>query len=346
MQRYRLMKRVFERLLVAAIGLGTAATSTSGQLPPPTPQSTVRYQQEYLEGAALHADTQAEDRLMRQLRRPKAELGRLTAARRYAEAVPLQQRILEMVERERGRDRLWTLGEVRVLAELYQNLGRYDEAEALHQRMIEAHARMDGAGSDLTLVALNGLAIMYQSQGRSADAEQLYRRAFEASERQNGADHPSTIACAGNLATSLIAQGRSRDAEQYLIRALVASERRWGLYGSNTLTAANNLAVALQEQGRLPEAEVLFRRVLTSREAAYGPNGPGMRAARANLATLQQLMRERGQAAPGAPSSNGPAAAGPTCMVVSDIGIVDGQETRTPKQLCRTPPSMRWLRVS
>jgi hypothetical protein len=32
-------------------------------------------------------------------------------------------------------------------------------------------------------------------------------------------------------------------------------------------------------------------------------------------------------------------------MIVTDIGIVDGVETRMPKRLCRTPPSLRWLRA-
>jgi len=33
------------------------------------------------------------------------------------------------------------------------------------------------------------------------------------------------------------------------------------------------------------------------------------------------------------------------CMTVTDIVIVDGQETRAPKQMCRRPPSNRYVRV-
>jgi hypothetical protein len=36
---------------------------------------------------------------------------------------------------------------------------------------------------------------------------------------------------------------------------------------------------------------------------------------------------------------------GGECMTVTDIIIVDGQETRAPKQLCRRPPSQRFVRV-
>jgi len=33
------------------------------------------------------------------------------------------------------------------------------------------------------------------------------------------------------------------------------------------------------------------------------------------------------------------------CMTVTDVVIVDGEETRAPKQMCRRPPSTRYVRV-
>jgi hypothetical protein len=36
---------------------------------------------------------------------------------------------------------------------------------------------------------------------------------------------------------------------------------------------------------------------------------------------------------------------GGECMTVTDIVIVDGQETRAPKRMCRRPPSQRFVRV-
>ncbi len=38
-------------------------------------------------------------------------------------------------------------------------------------------------------------------------------------------------------------------------------------------------------------------------------------------------------------------AGGGDCMTVTDIVIVDGEETRAPKQMCRRPPSTRYQRV-
>ncbi len=36
---------------------------------------------------------------------------------------------------------------------------------------------------------------------------------------------------------------------------------------------------------------------------------------------------------------------GGACMTVTDIVIVDGEETRAPKRMCRRPPSTRYVRV-
>ena len=41
-----------------------------------------------------------------------------------------------------------------------------------------------------------------------------------------------------------------------------------------------------------------------------------------------------------------PAAPDGDCMTVTDIVIVDGQETRAPKRMCRRPPSNRYVRVT
>lgn len=41
-----------------------------------------------------------------------------------------------------------------------------------------------------------------------------------------------------------------------------------------------------------------------------------------------------------------PAADGSQCLTVTDIVIIDGQETRAPKRMCRIPPSNRYVRTA
>ena len=40
-----------------------------------------------------------------------------------------------------------------------------------------------------------------------------------------------------------------------------------------------------------------------------------------------------------------PGASGRRCMTVTDVVIVDGEETTVPKRMCRTPPSARYARA-
>lgn len=44
-------------------------------------------------------------------------------------------------------------------------------------------------------------------------------------------------------------------------------------------------------------------------------------------------------------SQERPASDGSQCMTVTDIVIVDGEETRAPKRMCRRPPNNRYVRV-
>ena len=40
-----------------------------------------------------------------------------------------------------------------------------------------------------------------------------------------------------------------------------------------------------------------------------------------------------------------PSAGDDPCLTVTDVVIIDGQETRAPKRMCRRPPTNRYVRV-
>ena len=87
------------------------------------------------------------------------------------------------------------------------------------------------------------------------------------------------------------------------------------------------------------------------------------KAAEATEQVVEQASAQRGAAAvgttttwqsetrPGVTGSSTVTAVEPNaqdgdCMTVTDIVIVDGQETRAPKRMCRRPPSNRYIRVT
>jgi tetratricopeptide (TPR) repeat protein len=266
--------------------------------------------------------------------------GLYIAQQRYAEAVPYYRRMLAASERTFGREDLRTLAALYELGRLHQSLGNYAEGEPLYRRMLELYERRLGREHLRTYLILNDLGLLYQSWGRYNEAEPIYRRALDMSGRVSEPDHPRTLAVMNNLSTLLISQRRYTEAEQLARQSLAAAERRLGPDAPETLTAANNLAVSLQEQGRLPEAETLLLRILNTRQRIQGLRNADTIVASANLTTLRRLSSERSQ-----PRSSSAAANGSSCMIVTDIAIIDGQEARVPKQLCRTPPSTRWVRT-
>ena len=86
-------------------------------------------------------------------------------------------------------------------------------------------------------------------------------------------------------------------------------------------------------------------------------------ASRSRRPTATEQAVERASAAASAPPRPGRARPGPNvtgsstvtaveadaadgeCMTVTDIVIVDGEETRAPKRMCRRPPNNRYVRV-
>lgn len=131
-----------------------------------------------------------------------------------------------------------------------------------------------------------------------------------------------------------------------------------GLVGRNTRNPVAALATALPVSLLLSEA---ISRLLDCREqeqaaeatervvelaAAQPAQGTQGGAQRGVGATVPWTSETR----PGVTGSSTVTAleeesGGGACMTVTDIIIVDGQETRAPKRLCRRPPSQRFVRV-
>jgi tetratricopeptide (TPR) repeat protein len=77
---------------------------------------------------------------------------------KYAEAVPLAQRVLEMYERQFGRDHAKVAMALNNLAELLRDQGRYAEAEPIADEVIGFSSRKR---ADLTITAPMSVQSMY-----------------------------------------------------------------------------------------------------------------------------------------------------------------------------------------
>ncbi len=209
---------------------------------------------------------------------------------RYAEAEPLYQRALAILERALGPDHPDVATSLNNLAALYRDQGRYAEVEPLQQRALTIQEHALGPNHPNVATSLDSLAALYRIQGRYAEVEPLHDRALDIWERTLGPNHPNVATSLDNLAALYRTQGRTAEAEPLYQRALDIRERALGSDHPHVATSLNNLAALCRTQGRTAEAELLYQRALAIQERVRGPNHPDVATSLDNLAELYRTQ--------------------------------------------------------
>ena len=217
---------------------------------------------------------------------------------RYAEAEPLCQRALVILEQQLGPLHLdLTIG-LNNLAGLYLGQGKYEQAEPLFQRALAIHEQQSGLLHLDTAISLNNLAGLYLRQDKYTEAEPLYRRALAIHEQQVGSEHLRTATSLSNLAALYRAQGKYAEAEPLVQRALTIREQQLGPTHPDTATSLNNLALLYEDQGKEGQAEPLYRRALSICEQQLGPTHPNTAGSFNNLAGFYRRQGKYTEAEP------------------------------------------------
>jgi CHAT domain-containing protein/tetratricopeptide (TPR) repeat protein len=217
---------------------------------------------------------------------------------RDAEAEPMFNRALAIMEKVVGLESVAIAIELNNLAALYQREQRYAEAEPLFKRALALSERSLPANHPDIGRALNNLATNYEKQDRHADSEALTRRALALYEKAAGPESPAVGLLLNNLGQVVKAEGRYDDAEPIIKRSLAIREKALGHDHPDVARSLNNLADLYQREGRFSDAEPLFKRGLAIREAAVGPDNPDTVASVNNLASLYQAEGRTADAMP------------------------------------------------
>src|SRR5215470_12023211 len=226
-----------------------------------------------------------------------AEVMRLYRMGKYADAVPLAQRVLAIREKEQGPDHPDVATALNNLALLYLAHGRYLEAEPHFKRSLAIREQALGPDHPNVGASLNNLAGLYAAQGRYAEAEPLLKRDLAIREKALGPDHPDIGDSLSNLAALYQAQGRTADVEPLYKRTAAIAEKALGPDHPDVATALNNLAWLCHVQGRTAEAEPLYKRTVEIYEKALGPDHPNVGRSLGNLAGLYSAQRDWARAA-------------------------------------------------
>jgi serine/threonine protein kinase len=130
-----------------------------------------------------------------------------TEARRYDEAIRLQEDLLARHKHINGAESREAILAMTDLGNSYGGAGRSDEALALRQEALRLSRKVNGAEHSDTVRAMHSLAISYPH----AQAVKLREETYALSRKVNGLAHPATVRAAMNLELSYSALGRDDD---------------------------------------------------------------------------------------------------------------------------------------
>jgi CHAT domain-containing protein/tetratricopeptide (TPR) repeat protein len=242
--------------------------------------------------ASTHA--QGQDDLARLL----TAVGRLRGEGKYAEAIPIAERAVDLARKRHGEEHTEFATAIAWLASVYRAQGRYAEAEPLYRRSLAIDEKALGSDHPNVGTSLNNLAELFRTQGRYAEAEPLYRRSLAINEKALGPEHSSVGSSLNGLAALYQYQGRYAEAEPLYKRSLAIAEKALGPEHPGVGAVLNNMAGLYQLQGRYAEAEPLYRRSLAINEKALGSEHPNIGNPLNNLAELYRSQRRYAEAEP------------------------------------------------
>lgn len=180
----------------------------------------------------------------------------------YEDALPLAERIVNILEEELGAEHLDTATGLHNLGYLHLLRGTYEESEQFYLRALDIREQNLGSDHADTLVVINDLASAYSAMGRYQESEALFLQILSISEQNFPAGNPRIASTLHRLAVLYRDSGRYEEAERMFRRALSIRERDLGFENLETASTTNSLAEVYRLMGRYQEAEPLYLRAL------------------------------------------------------------------------------------
>ena len=226
------------------------------------------------------------------------QINKLRAAAKYAEAIPLAERLIEMVEKEAGPEHVVVAQLINGLAELYRMTRNFDRAEPLYQRALATRQKLLGPEHPDVAVTLNNFALLYIQKRDYGRAEALLQRAISIHEKIPEASPSDFVATLNNLGQLYSDKGEYDRAEALFIRAQTITEKALGPNDPIVAIGLNKLARLYEVTGEYERAESLYLRSLAIREKALGPQHPNVAESLNNLGNLHSAKGNYVEAEP------------------------------------------------
>lgn len=199
---------------------------------------------------------------------------------KYAEAIPLAERALALVEQfdkiEMPPQMKLSLvpGALNLLAELHRAAGQYERAEPLFRRSLALTEKEKGVDDPSLGSPLNNLATLYYETGDYTKALPLFERSYNILVKSKGAEHPDTATALNNVALLYDALNDFKRAEETMLRSLAIREKVLGREHRDVAVSLSNLGGLYDELGDTARAEQAYRRALAILEKTLGASHP------------------------------------------------------------------------
>ena len=199
------------------------------------------------------------------------EVVKLFQQQKYDEALPLAQKVIEIREKESGKNHLSVAQARRNLAYIQQRRGKLKDAQQAFENALDIYEKNQplSTADEKVFMELLGLVATYQANDGGFDkAEQKLRRAVELSEKISGKDALETSEYLLKLAQIYQLKLEYAKAAPLFLRALDIKAGKLGKTSDETRFIFSNATCALRKNGQEEQVKQL-------RKTYYPPKPDG-----------------------------------------------------------------------
>ncbi|PEN13484.1 hypothetical protein CRI94_09195 [Longibacter salinarum] len=208
---------------------------------------------------------------------------------RLAEAVPMQERMIEISTQLQEESDEWTAMSQNNLAVLYQNLERYGDAVPLAENMLEFQKKAHTAPHPQIAMGHTNLGSILTDALRADEALPHIRQALEMREKIFDSGHPMRASSHHNLAEAVYRDGDFRAADSLFTRAIQLTVASVGMEHAARGDVLHDYGLLLTDQGQFDRARDTLETALAIREAISGSNQTRIARTLAALANLDLI---------------------------------------------------------
>lgn len=234
--------------------------------------------------AELRAATGDESALQRARGLFRKRIG-LVREGKYAEAIPLMTRVLEIRESVLGPENLEVAETLGFLAADYMLVGDYASAEPLEMRALEIVKKLLGPDHPGAASATFSLGTLYYAKGDQLKAERMFQKVLDIFGKSQRTESITAASAFSYLGDIYYARGNNEKAEDYYRKSLAVREKLFGPGHFHLAASFASLGRVAYAAGDYAKAEQMFGRALALSVKALGEDNPGVTGYRNDLAS-------------------------------------------------------------